>query len=413
MSYAYTASSRFLKYVTIDTQSDPSSSSSPSTGKQLELSRLLEVELRELGLQDIEVSASGHVVATIPATSTKEVPVLCFCAHVDTAPDCSGTDVKPIVHKNYQGNAIVLPDDPSQVITPEEYPVLNTMLGHDIITASGLTLLGSDDKAGVAAIMDFANYLITHPEVPHGKIRVLFTTDEEVGRGTENITKEFIGAEYGYTVDGGRIGSIEDETFSADAVTVVIDGVSAHPGYAKGKLVNALKIASEIIAGLPKDTLSPESTEGREGFIHPTSIQGIAEKCTMSFIVRDFDTSQLQIKEQNLEGIVSKTVQKFPKAKYTFSVKEQYRNMKSILDHNPQVVQYAIEAIESVGLKPSRKGIRGGTDGSKLSFMGLPCANLFAAQQAIHSKHEFISIQEMERTVDMLLALAKIWYSRS
>ena len=413
MNYQFTVSERFLRYVTIDTQSDPLSETSPSSEKQKVLSRLLFKELTEIGLTEIELNQYGHVMATIPATSTKPLPTLCFCAHVDTAPDCSGANVRPIVHHNYQGEDIILPDDPTQKITTRDYPILQSMLGHDIITASGTTLLGSDDKAGVAEIVDFAHYLTTHPEIAHGKIRVLFTTDEEVGRGTENLDMTQLAADFGYTLDGGKLGTIEDQTFSADGVTITISGVSAHPGYAKGRLVNALKIAGDILAKLPKDTLSPETTEGTDGFVHPVGIEGNAERCRISFIIRDFDTAQLAVKERLLEDIVAEVLRNYARATYEFEIKEQYRNMKSVLDQHPQIIEFAKEAVKRVGLDPKLQSIRGGTDGSKLSFLGLPCANLFAAQQAIHSKHEFISVQEMHKVVEMMVVLVQVWEERS
>ena len=402
-----------MRYVQIDTQSDPLSASSPSTEKQKDLGRLLAAELQQIGLADAHLDEWGYVYATIPSNSPKQVPVICFCAHMDTAPDCSGTGVKPILHKNYQGQDIVLPDDPSQVIRKSEYPYLETQTGNDIITASGTTLLGSDDKAGVAEIMDLANFLVTHPEIKHGEIKILFTPDEEVGRGTAHVDMKKLGAAYGYTLDSGDAGSLEDETFSADGVQVVIHGVSAHPGYAKGKMINALKIAGEILAFLPKSRLSPESTEGKRGFIHPVRVEGIAEKCTIDFIIRDFDTAGLVKKEDYLRTQIEERLRTYPKASFEFRVTEQYRNMKEVLDLHPQVVAYAKEAIERTGLTVKMESIRGGTDGSRLSFMGLPCPNLFAGEQAIHSKLEHISVQDMEKAVQMLVHLAQVWEEKS
>ena len=412
-NYKFTASERFLRYVQIDTQSDPQSTTSPSTSKQKDLSDLLGNELQQMGLTDVHADKHGYVYATIPSNTDKKVPVICFCAHVDTAPDCSGTDVKPIVHKNYNGNDIVLPDDTTQVIKSADYPYLQTQIGNDIITASGKTLLGSDDKAGVAEIMDMANFLMANKDVKHGEIRILFTPDEEVGKGTANLDLKKLGADYGYTLDGGDAGSLEDETFSADAVQVIINGVIAHPGYAKGKMINALKIAGEILAALPKNRLSPESTEGRSGFIHPVRVEGIAEKCTLEFIIRDFETAGLQKKEDYLRTQIEERMRTYPKASFEFIVTEQYRNMKEILDVHPRVVAYAKEAIERAGLNVKRESIRGGTDGSRLSFMGLPCPNLFAGEQAIHSKHEFISVQDMNKAVETIVHLAKVWEEKS
>jgi len=412
-NYRFTAAERFLRYVRIDTQSDPQSQSFPSTEKQKELSRLLAGELKQIGLTDAHMDDWGYVYATIPSNSDKKVPVICFCAHVDTAPDCSGTDVKPIVHNNYQGQDIVLPDDTTQVLRISEYPYLKTQIGNDIITASGKTLLGSDDKAGVAAIMDLANFLVTNNDIKHGEIKILFTPDEEVGKGTEKVDLKKLGADVAYTLDGGDAGSLEDETFSADAVQVIIHGVSAHPGYAKGKMINAMKIAGEILAALPKNRLSPESTESKRGFIHPVRIDGIAEKCTIDFIIRDFETKGLQKKEDYLRTQIEELMRLYPKASFEYKVTEQYRNMKEILLLHPPVVDFAKEAIKRAGLKVKTESIRGGTDGSRLSFMGLPCPNLFAGEQAIHSKLEFISIQDMNKAVETMVHLVKIWEESS
>ncbi len=412
-NYRFTAAERFLRYVQIDTQSDPLSKTNPSTEKQKELSNLLAQELKQMGLADAHMDEWGYVYATIPSNTEKKVPVICFCAHVDTAPDVSGTGVKPIIHNNYQGQDIVLPEDTALVLKMSEYPYLKTQLGNDIITASGKTLLGSDDKAGVAEIMDLANFLMLNKNVKHGEIKILFTPDEEVGRGTEKADLKKLGADFAYTLDGGDAGSLEDETFSADAVQVIIHGVSAHPGYAKGKMINAMKIAGEILAALPKDRLSPESTEGKRGFIHPVRIDGIAEKCTIDFIIRDFETKGLQKKEDYLRTQIEELMRLYPKAFFEYKVMEQYRNMKEILLLHPQVIDHAKEAIKRAGLKVKMESIRGGTDGSRLSFMGLPCANLFAGEQAIHSKLEHISIQDMNKAVETMVHLVKIWEERS
>ena len=412
-NYKFTAAERFLRYVQIDTQSDPLSRSNPSTEKQKDLSRLLTEELKQIGVADAHMDEWGYVYATIPSNADKKVPVICFCAHVDTAPDCSGTGVKPIVHNNYQGQDIVLPDDTTQVLRMQDYPYLETQIGNDIITASGKTLLGSDDKAGVAEIMDVANFLMTSRDVKHGGIKILFTPDEEVGRGTEKADLKKLGAQFAYTLDGGEAGSLEDETFSADAVQVTIHGVIAHPGYARGKMINAMKIAGEILAALPKDRLSPESTEGKRGFIHPVRVDGIAEKCTIDFIIRDFETKGLQKKEDYLRTQIEELMRLYPKASFEYKITEQYRNMKEILLLHPQVVDYAKEAIKRSGLKVKTESIRGGTDGSRLSFMGLPCPNLFAGEQAIHSKLEFISVQDMNKAVETMIHLISIWHERS
>ncbi|MDZ4808141.1 MAG: peptidase T [Bacteroidota bacterium] len=412
-NYQFTAAERFIRYVQIDTQSDPQSTTHPTTEKQKDLSRIVAEELKQMGIADAHMDEWGYVYGTIPSTTDKKVPVICFCAHVDTAPDCSGTNVKPLVHKNYQGKDIVLPDDKTQVLRLSEYPYLKTQLGNDIITASGNTLLGSDDKAGVAEIMDLANFLMANKNVKHGEIKILFTTDEEVGKGTAKVDLKKLGADFGYTLDGGEAGSLEDETFSADGVQVVIHGVIAHPGYAKDKMINAMKIAGEILAALPKDRLSPESTEGKRGFIHPVRVEGIAEKCTMDFIIRDFDTEGLVKKEDYLRTQIEERMRTYPKATFEFQVTEQYRNMKEILDVNPQVVDYAREAIARAGLELKMESIRGGTDGSRLSFMGLPCPNLFAGEQAIHSKLEFISVQDMNKAVETMVHLVQICEEKS
>lgn len=412
-NYGFTAAERFMRYVQVDTQSDPRSDSYPTTARQKDLGKMLVEELREMGIADAHMDEWGYVYASIPANTDKKVPVICFCAHVDTAPDCSGTGVRPILHRNYQGQDIVLPDDPTQVLRMSEYPYLQTQIGNDLITASGTTLLGSDDKAGVAEIMDFAHFLMTNQEVKHGKIRILFTPDEEVGKGTAKVDLEKLGADFGYTVDGGDAGSLEDETFSADGVEVVINGVIAHPGYAKGKMVNAMKIAGEILAALPKDRLSPESTDGKRGFIHPVRIEGIAEKCTIEFIIRDFETAGLKKKEDYLRTQIEERLRTYPRAGFEFRVTEQYRNMKEVLDLHPDVVNHAKEAIARAGLTLKMESIRGGTDGSRLSFMGLPCPNLFAGEQAIHSKLEHISVQDMNKAVEMLVHLATVWENNS
>ena len=412
-NYKFTAAERFLRYVQIDTQSDPLSKTNPSTEKQKDLSKVLAEELKQLGVTDAQMDEWGYVYATIPSTTEKKIPVICFCAHVDTAPDCSGKDVKPIVHNNYQGQDIVLPDDITQVLKITDYPYLQTQMGNDIITASGKTLLGSDDKAGVAEIMDLANFLMTNKDVKHGEIKILFTPDEEVGRGTEKVDLKKLGADFAYTLDGGDAGNLEDETFSADGVEVIIHGVIAHPGYAKGKMINAMKIAGEILAALPKDRLSPESTEGKRGFIHPVRVVGIAEKCSIDFIIRDFETKGLQKKEDYLRTQIEELMRLYPKASFEYKVTEQYRNMKEILLLQPQVVDHAKEAIKRAGLKVKMESIRGGTDGSRLSFMGLPCPNLFAGEQAIHSKLEFISVQDMNKAVETMVHLVSIWNEKS
>lgn len=412
-TYPFTAAKRFMRYVQVDTQSDPLSETFPTSAKQKDLSKILAEELVEMGIKDAHMDEWGYVYATIPSNSNKNVPVICFCSHVDTAPDASGKNVKPILHKNYQGQDIILPDDPTQVLKKSEIPYLEKLIGHDIITASGNTLLGADDKAGVAEIMDAANFLTTHPEVKHGTIKILFTPDEEVGKGTAKVDMKKLGAQFGYTLDGGEAGSLEDETFSADGVQLIIHGVITHPGYAKNKLVNALKIAGDVLASLPRAELSPETTDAKQGFIHPVRVEGIAEKATIDFIIRDFVTEGLKKKEDFLLSLVEMVMESYKGATFEFNVKEQYRNMKEVLERHPEVVAYAKEAIRRSGLKMKMESIRGGTDGSRLSFMGLPSPNLFAGMQAIHSKKEFISVQDMNKAVETIVHLVTIWEERS
>jgi tripeptide aminopeptidase len=412
-NYSFTTKDRFLRYVQIDTQSDPQSTTCPSTEKQKDLSRLLVKELLAMGITDAHLDDNGYVYATIPANTTKQVPVICFCSHVDTAPDCTGKDVKPIVHTNYDGGDIVLPDDPAQVISPVDHPYLLKKKGEDLITASGTTLLGADDKAGVAVIMDMANYFMTNPAIKHGTIKILFTPDEEIGRGVDKADLKKLGAEFAYTLDAGERGAYEDETFSADGVTITFHGISAHPGYAKDKLVNAMKVAGAFLESLPKDTLSPETTEKRQGFVHPVRINGIAEKVTLEFIIRDFITAKLAEYENMLKEKLAATLQRFPGAKADFEVREQYRNMKEVLDKFPQVSAYAKEAIKRAGVPLLEMSARGGTDGSRLSFMGLPCPNIFTGEMAFHGKHEYVSVQDMEKSVETIVHLSCIWEERS
>lgn len=412
-NYSYTVQEKFMRYVQVDTQSDPQSNSYPSTEKQKDLGRQLVQELLAMGISDAHLDEFGYVYATIPANTVKQVPVICFCAHMDTAPDCTGTHVKPILHENYDGGDIVLPDDPTQIISPAEHPYLRKKVGEDIITASGTTLLGADDKAGVAVIMDMANYLTTHPSVKHGAIKILFTPDEEIGRGVDRIDLKKLGADFAYTLDGGERGSFEAETFSADAVTITFHGVSAHPGYAKDKLVNAIKVAAYFIDQLPKDGWSPETTEDRYGFVHPVHFEGVTEKATLQFIIRDFFTHKLAAYESALRDELELALQHFPGARAEFAVKEQYRNMKEILDQHPQVCDYAKEAITRAGIPIIEMSARGGTDGSRLSFMGLPCPNLFTGEMAFHGKHEYVSVQDMQKSMETIVHLAMIWEEKA
>lgn len=404
---------RFMRYVKIDTQSDPQSGQHPSTEKQKNLSRLLVTELQEMGIADAEMDQYGYVYATLPGNSEKDVPVICFCSHVDTAPDCSGTNVEPILHQNYDGEEIVLPKDLTQKISTFNHPYLNNFIGSDIITSSGDTLLGADDKSGVAAIMQAVKYLTSNPDIKHGEIKILFTPDEEIGEGTAKLDMNKLGAKYGYTLDGGEAGSLEDETFSADAAKLAIHGVIAHPGYAKNKLVNALKIGGEILHRLPTHEWAPEATEKKEGFVHPTRFEGIAERAELEFIIRDFDDTKLKQHGIRLRQLAEEVVNHYLGATLEFSIHEQYRNMKSVLDAHPQVVQYAAEAITRAGLKVKTESIRGGTDGSRLSFMGLPCPNLFTGMQGIHSKQEWIAVDDMAKAAETVVHLCMIWEEKT
>ena len=409
----FTVLERFLRYVKIDTQSDPASIGRPSTEKQKDLGRLLVSELHQLGIQDAELDSGGYVYATIPANTGKAVPVICFCAHMDTSPDCSGTGVKPLVHESYDGSDLVLPDDPTQVIRIQDHPYLKSKIGDDIVTASGTTLLGADDKAGIAVIMSFADWLQRNPDIPHGKIRLLFTPDEEIGRGVDGVDIKKLGADFGYTLDAGELGSYEDETFSADGVTVIIQGVSAHPGYAKGKMVNAIKVGTDFISRLPKHSFSPETTEGREGFVHPVRFSGIAEEVQIEFIIRDFDTQKLHEYERFLESKLKETLADHPGARGSLQVKEQYRNMKEMINRHPEITTNAHEAIRRAGVELVTMSARGGTDGSRLSFMGLPCPNLFTGEMAFHGKQEYVSVQDMEKSVLTLVELVKIFEEKA
>lgn len=413
LTFTHTVTERFLRYVTIDTQSDPESPSSPSTEKQKDLGRVLAAELKAIGIADAHLDDYGYVYATIPGNTDKKVPVICFCSHMDTSPDVTGKDVEPQVVKNYRGGDITLPGDTSQVIRFAEHPALKNQIGNDIITTDGTTLLGADNKAGVAEIMDAAHFFINNPDVKHGTIKILFTPDEEIGRGVDNVDLKKLGADFGYTMDGESAGSVEDETFSADGVTIVINGVSAHPGYAKGKMEHAIKIAAAIVERLPKEGCSPETTSGKQGFLHPIGIAGALEQATLSFIVRDFTEEGLREKEDLLETIVKDVMKDYPRSTYKFEVREQYRNMKQVIDRHPHILEYAIEAIRRAGLRPMRTAIRGGTDGSRLSFMGLPCPNIFAGEHAFHSRLEWVSRQDMEKAVQTIVHLAMIWEERA
>lgn len=401
---------RFLRYVQVYTTSDPFSATYPTSERQFDLLRMLEKELRELGLEEVDIDQHGYVMGTIPATTLKEgVPALAFVAHVDTSPDMPGEGVKPIVHRHYAGNDIVLPDDPSAVLRPGEAPDLAAAIGHDIVTASGGTLLGADDKAGVAEIMAAAEYLMAHPEIPHGRIRVVFTPDEEVGRGTEHIDVAKIGAKFAYTLDGGLHGQVECETFSADSISITFAGRNTHPGYAKGKMINSIKVAADFIHRLPKDQLSPETTEGYEDYVHPNVINASVDKTTVDLLVRDFESAGLKRKEDWLVQLAQQTAADWPGATVTAQVRETYRNMREVVDQYPEVLENAEEAMRRAGLEPKRVPIRGGTDGSKLSFMGLPTPNLSSGQHNIHSRTEWADVWEMEKAVEVIVEICRIF----
>ena len=410
-TFQHTALDRFLRYVKIDTQSDPHSPTQPSTEKQKDLGKILVEELLDLGLSDAHLDEHGYVYATLPATIEGKIPVVCFCSHMDTSPDASGAGVKPIVHPTYQGQDLILPDDPSVVISAADHPNLQDQIGNDIITASGTTLLGADNKAGLAAIMDAVTYLVQHPEIPRGKVRILFTPDEEIGRGVNAVDMDKLSANVGYTVDGERRGTLEDETFSADGSVLTIYGVSAHPGFAKGKLQSAMKIAGRILSELPLD-LAPEGTEGREGFVHPVELSGTAEEATISFIVRDFITSKLEEHGRVIQTIAENVCKQYPGSHFSYEQKEQYRNMKEVLVDHPNIAGFAEEAMREVGLTPERGSIRGGTDGSRLSFMGLPTANIFAGEHAFHSKYEWVSRQDMELSAKVIAGIVRLWATK-
>jgi tripeptide aminopeptidase len=408
-----TVTERFLRYVAVDTQSDPSSPSCPSTEKQKNLGHLLVNELLALGVTDAHLDEYGYVYATIPANTAKpDVPVICFCSHMDTSPDCSGKDVKPLIHYNYDGSDIILPNDTTQILRMQDHPDLKNQLGNDIITASGNTLLGADNKAGLAEIMDACYQLMNNPEIKHGTIKILFTPDEEIGRGVDKVDIEKIGAFACYTIDGESAGNMENETFSADGARLTINGISAHPGFAKGKMESAIKIAGQIIAALPHD-LSPEGTEGMQGFVHPVDFAGHVETATIDFIIRDFEEENLSKHAGVIKQVTEDVLKNYPNATYTLDVKEQYRNMKNVLAQHPQIVEYGMEAINRTGLQAKLCSIRGGTDGSRLSFMGLPTPNIFAGEHAFHGKQEWVSVQDMQKAVETILHLCMIWEERA
>lgn len=403
---------RFLRYVVIDTQSDPTSDAQPSTEKQKDLGRLLTAELLALGLADAHLDEHGNVYATIPRNTSKDVPVICFCSHMDTAPDFTGTNVRPQILRNYQGGDITLTGDTSQVIRVASHPQLSNQIGNDIVTTDGTTLLGADDKAGVAEIMTAAAHLMANSQIKHGTIKILFTTDEEIGRGADKVDLAKLGARFAYTLDGSTVGEIENETFSADGVVIEITGVAMHPGYAKGKMENAIKVVSDIVARLPRD-IAPETTDGRQGFIHPVDISGSMESAKLQLIVRDFTEVGLKEKEALLEKITREVMATYPGSSHSLTVKHQYRNMKEVLDRHPEIMDNLEEAVRRVGLEPVRHSIRGGTDGSRLSFMGLPCPNIYTGGHAYHSPLEWVSVQDMEKAVETIVALVQVWEERA
>ena len=413
LNFTHTVTERFLRYVVIDTQSDPASATCPSSEKQKDLGRLLASELREMGLSDAHLDEHGYVYATIPANTDKRVPVICFCSHMDTSPDCTGANVKPQIVRNYSGGDIVLPSDPTQVIRAADHPALADQIGSDIVTTDGTTLLGADNKAGIAEIMDATLFMLRNPHIKHGTIRILFTPDEEIGRGVDKVDLKKLGADFAYTIYGETAGNIEDETFCADGVTITIEGVSTHPGFAKGKMEHAIKIAAAIVERLPKTNCSPETTEGRQGFLHPVGIYGALETTTLELIVRDFAESGLKEKEALLEDIVKEVMRDFPRSTYRMEIKQQYRNMKQVIDRHPEIVDNAVEAIRRAGLTPTKTAIRGGTDGSRLSFMGLPCPNIFAGEHAFHSRLEWVSVEDMEKAAQTIVHLAMVWEERA
>jgi len=405
-NYSFTSKERFLRYVQIDTQSDPNAICFPSTEKQKNLASLLVEELQDLGISNAHMDDYGYVYGFLPSNQQQKVPGIFFCSHMDTSPDCSGANVKPIIHYNYQGQDIVLPEDNSVIIKLADHPDLEEQIGNDIITASGKTLLGADNKAGLAEIMDAVAFWQQHPTVPHGDITVVFTPDEEVGRGTDHIDLSKINAEFGYTLDGEKRGHLENETFSADGAVLTIYGVSQHPGFAKNRMESAIKIAADIVANLPKNHLSPESTEEMEGFIHPVEISGSVEEAKIEFILRDFDKHQLIKQGELIQEITQKVLKSYPKSSFTYVQTEQYRNMNEVLKDRPEITQLALDAMKMAGLNPELKSIRGGTDGSRLTFMGLPCPNIFAGEHAFHSKQEWVSVQDMEKATEVVLHLA-------
>lgn len=407
----YTVTDRLMRYVQIDTTSNPDSTSFPSTMRQLDLSRLLVEELKKMDIADVELNEHGYVIARIPSNVSGKVPVICFCSHVDTSSDCSGSNVQPILHEHYDGTDIVLPDDTTQVISMTEYPYLSNHLGKSIITASGKTLLGADDKAGIAIIMNLVECLQKDRSIPHGEVVLLFTPDEETGRGTEKLNVEALGADVAYTLDGGELGTYEEETFNADEIILTFEGVAAHPGYAKNKMINAIKAAASFLEKLSTTIPAPENTEGREGFIHPHTTSGTAESASIRLLIRDFDEAELAIKKRVVDDLAGEIAAAWG-IRYQIELREQYRSMKPIVDQFPQLLRHTEVAYQRAGVAMTIVPVRGGTDGSRLSHMGLPCTNIFTGMQGIHSRREWIGVSDMERAVDVLVELVQVWAGR-
>jgi tripeptide aminopeptidase len=400
---------RFLRYVQMDTQSREGVAEYPSTEGQRQFLQMLARELEELGLKEVELDQHFYLTATLPSNLQTQVPVIGFIAHVDTSPEVSGAGVKPIIHRHYDGQRIQLPGDPSVVLSPETDPELANCIGQDIITSDGTTLLGADDKAGIAEILTAMEYLLSHPEIPHGTIRLAFTPDEEVGRGTDFFDVGRFGAHYAYTVDGGAAGEVENETFCADTMTVRFHGVNVHPGYAKGKMVNAIKLAARLVDKLPKASMSPETTDGREGYVHPHAIEGGVELAEVRLLIRDFEVEGLKEKERYLSRLAARIARQVPGSRVEIQIKESYRNMRYKLEEEPRVVDFAVEAIRRAGLEPKLTSIRGGTDGARLCYQGLLTPNLFTGGHNFHSRREWISVQDMARAVTTLVHLVQIW----
>ena len=405
---------RFLRYVQIDTRADESTATSPSTQGQRVLMDLLADELRALGLADVVVDEHGYLMATLPATSSEPgIPVIGFVAHVDTSPEMSGAGVRPIVHRGWDGRDIVLPDDPTAVLRASDDAALAARIGDDIVTASGTTLLGGDDKAGVAEIMAAVEHLVVHREIPHGVVRIAFTPDEEIGRGADHFDVARFGAACAYTLDGGGRGELEYESFSADLFTATFIGFNTHPGYAKGKMVNAIRIAADFVASLPRSELTPETTGGYDGFVHPYVVDASVDRTAVKVLIRDFVTGELGTKRALLEHLAAQAAAAHPGSRVETAVVEQYRNMREVLDRHPEVVERARTAMRRAGVEPVERPIRGGTDGSRLSFMGLPTPNLFAGEHNFHSRLEWVSAQDMDKAVDVIVELCRVWEEES